>query len=151
MNYTIGEVANLLDTNASTIRYYDKEGLLPTVERDRGGARKFNEEDISFLRLIQCLKASGMTIKDIKQFVDWTIDGDETIKQRQKMFHKQKERVEEEMARLQHSLDMVNYKCWFYDTAVKLGHTNIGCVDMLDDVAIDHERSGVFKTIDIEQ
>lgn len=151
MNYTIGEVANLLDTNASTIRYYDKEGLLPTVERDRGGARKFNEEDISFLRLIQCLKASGMPIKDIKQFVDWTLDGDETIAQRQQMFHKQKQRVEEEMARLQQTLDMVNYKCWFYDTAAQLGSTDISCVDMPEDILEARDRSGIYEVINKEQ
>lgn len=67
MVYTIGEMAKMLGVPASTLRYYDKEGLLPFVERSSGGIRQFQESDIEWLRVIGCMKKAGMSIKDIRQ------------------------------------------------------------------------------------
>ncbi len=65
MVYTVGEMAKLLGVAASTLRYYDKEGLLPFVERSSGGIRMFRESDIEWLQVIGCMKKAGMSIKDI--------------------------------------------------------------------------------------
>lgn len=67
MVYTIGEMAKMLGVPASTLRYYDKEGLLPFVARSSGGIRQFLESDIEWLRVIGCMKKAGMSIKDIQQ------------------------------------------------------------------------------------
>jgi len=67
MVYTIGELAKMLGVPASTLRYYDKEGLLPFVARSSGGIRQFCESDIEWLRVIGCMKKAGMSIKDIRQ------------------------------------------------------------------------------------
>lgn len=67
MVYTIGEMAKMLGVPASTLRYYDKEGLLPFVARSSGGIRQFRENDIEWLRVIDCMKKAGMSIKDIRQ------------------------------------------------------------------------------------
>lgn len=67
MVYTIGEMAKMLGVPASTLRYYDKEGLLPFVARSSGGIRQFRESDIEWLRVIGCMKKAGMSIKDIRQ------------------------------------------------------------------------------------
>ena len=67
MVYTVGEMAKKLDVPASTLRYYDKEGLLPFVERSSGGIRVFTEKDFEWLRIIECMKKAGMSIKDIRQ------------------------------------------------------------------------------------
>lgn len=69
MIYTVGEAAKMLGVAPSALRYYDKEGLLPFVERSGGGMRMFKESDIEWLKLIDCLKATGMPIKGIKQFI----------------------------------------------------------------------------------
>ena len=69
MAYTVGEMAKMLHVAPSTLRYYDKEGLLPFVDRSKSGIRMFKPSDIEWLRLIECLKATGMPIKDIKQFI----------------------------------------------------------------------------------
>ena len=66
MVYTIGELAKMLGVPASTLRYYDKEGLLPFVARSSGGIRQFRESDIEW-RVIGCMKKAGMSIKDIRQ------------------------------------------------------------------------------------
>ena len=67
MVYTIGEMAKMLGVPASTLRYYDKEGLLPFVARSSGGISHFRESDIEWLRVIGCMKKAGMSIKDIRQ------------------------------------------------------------------------------------
>ena len=68
--YTIGQVSEMFDLPVSTLRYYDKEGLFPTMER-KNGIRKFSEVEIEALRVIECLKESGLEIKDIKRFMQW--------------------------------------------------------------------------------
>ena len=79
MTYTIGEMAKLLDVAPSTLRYYDKEGLLPFMERTESGIRIFKDSDYGILKIIHCLKATGMQIKDIKEFINLVIQGDENI------------------------------------------------------------------------
>lgn len=66
MDYTIGEVAKIINISPHTLRFYDKEGLLPFVERSESGIRRFKEEDFGKLMIIECLKKTGMPIKDIK-------------------------------------------------------------------------------------
>ena len=121
MYYTIGEAAQRMHLSAPTLRYYDKEGLLPFVDRSAGGARMFKESDFEWLRLIECLKSTGMPIRDIKQFIDWYMEGDTTLPQRRDMFYERRRAVEAQIETLQATLDMIDYKCWYYDTAVAAG------------------------------
>ena len=125
MLYTIGEMAKLLNVAPSTLRYYDKEGLLPFVERSEGGMRMFKDSDYEFLKIIECLKATGMQLKDIKKFIYMVLNGDESIDERLQLFYKQKAEVEKQMAALQKTLDTVNFKCWYYETAKKAGTTSV--------------------------
>ncbi len=120
--YSIGEVSEMFNLSVPTLRYYDKEGLLITLERDKSGVRKFNDQTIEALRLIECLKKSGMQIKDIKEFMHWCTLGDKTISKRKDMFFKQKENIESEISKLQKALDMIKYKCWYYSEAEKDGN-----------------------------
>ena len=120
MTYTIGQVAEMFDLPISTLRYYDKEGLFPTLER-KSGIRKFSDVEIDALRIIECLKSSGLEIKDIKQFMDWCTQGPETYAQRKELFERRLDALEEEMARLSRMRDMLKYKCWYYDTALADG------------------------------
>ena len=121
MTYTIGEMANLLDVPASTLRYYDKEGLLPFVERTAGGIRRFRDSDFEWLRVIGCMKKAGMPLKDIRQYIELAMQGNDTIDARLAMFRHQRQALEEQMAELRHTMDMVDYKCWYYETAQASG------------------------------
>ena len=121
MFYTVGEMAKLLGVPASTLRYYDKEGLLPFVERSSGGIRMFKDQDYEWLKIIECMKKAGMPIKDIKEYLELTLRGDETIHQRLELFQKQKQLLQEQMASLQRTLDVLDYKCWYYETAEAAG------------------------------
>ena len=68
MLYTVGEMAKVMGVPASTLRYYDNEGILPCVERSNGGIRMFTDKDYEWLKVVECLKKSGLSIKDIKAF-----------------------------------------------------------------------------------
>lgn len=118
--YTIGQVSEMFNLPVSTLRYYDKEGLFPGMERV-SGIRKFQKQELEALRVIECLKKSGMEIKDIKQFMEWCSEGNRTYPQRQELFLKQKAVVEKEIQRMERVLDMLRYKCWYYEQAIKDG------------------------------
>ncbi len=121
MYYTVGEIAKKLDVNASTLRYYDKEGLLPFVERSSGGIRMFKDSDLSMLNLIGCLKQTGMPIKDIKTFIDFYQNGDDNLENRLEIIQNQTENVLTQMEQLQYNLDMLEYKQFYYKKAQELG------------------------------
>ena len=118
MYYTIGEVAKMFNLTPSTIRYYDKEGLLPFVKR-QSGIRQFSDSDINMLKTIECLKETGMPIKDIKQFSQWCLQGDCTLEQRLEMFYQRRDIVKQQMIELQNIMEHIEYKCNYYEKAVK--------------------------------
>ncbi|MGN1084479.1 MAG: MerR family transcriptional regulator [Lachnospiraceae bacterium] len=119
--YTIGQVSEMFGLPISTLRYYDKEGLFPDMQRE-SGIRKFSEKEIEALRVIECLKKSGLEIKAIKQFMQWCVLGSETYPQRRELFLKQREIVEAEIERMNRVLDMLKFKCWYYEEAMKGGN-----------------------------
>ena len=121
MLYTVGEMAKRLHVPPSTLRYYDKEGLLPFVERSGGGIRMFKDSDLEWLNIISCLKQAGMSIKDIKTFIDWCVQGDSTIEQRLQLLDRQRQAVLEQLAHLEKTLQTLHYKHWSYETALKAG------------------------------
>ena len=105
----------------STLRYYDKEGLFPNMERV-SGIRKFSDKELETLRVIECLKQSGLEIKDIKQFMEWCSQGSSTYSKRRELFERQKENIECRISHLEQALDMIKFKCWYYDTAIADGN-----------------------------
>ena len=125
MPYTIKQAAELTNLTPVTLRYYDKQGLLPFMERRESGYRMFSDGDIAMLRVIECLKKSGMSIKDIRQFSEWVLMGDDSLQERYKMFLERKKAVEAQLADLQKTLDFINHKCWYYETAIEAGTEKI--------------------------
>ena len=121
MVYTVGEMAKLLEVPPSTLRYYDKEGLLPFVERSSGGIRMFQETDFEWLQIISCMKKAGMSIRDIRQYIELAMQGDDTIDLRLQMFQRQRDALKAQIAEMERTLETVEYKCWFYETAQAAG------------------------------
>ena len=80
-----------LDVPASTLRFYDKEGLLPFVERLPGGIRMFQDTDLEWLQITCCMKKAGMSIRDIRQYIEQAQRGDDTIALRLVILHRQRE------------------------------------------------------------
>jgi DNA-binding transcriptional MerR regulator len=123
--YSIGEVAKELDLTVYTLRYYDKEGLMPFVDRTPSGTRVFKESDIEALKIIECLKSTGMPIKEIKAFIDWCTEGDSSLKQRYEMFMERKAIVENQIEELKKTMALIDHKCWYYKTAIDAGTEDI--------------------------
>ena len=121
MFYTIGEIAQKLNLPPSTLRYYDKEGLLPNVARSEGGRRVFQDSDLEWLSVVTCLKETGMPIREIKRFLDLTAGGDETIAPRLALIRRQRQSVLDQIAQLEQALHMLDYKQWYYQTALEAG------------------------------
>ena len=142
--YTIGQVSELFHIPISTLRYYDKEGLFPEIQRT-SGIRRFVEKEIDALRVIECLKKSGLEIKDIKQFMEWCIQGSETYPQRLNLFLRQRRQVEAELAHMNRVLDMLKFKCWYYEEALKDGNedrvTRMKPEDMPEEIRRAYENS----------
>lgn len=141
MLYTVGEMAKRLGVAASTLRYYDKEGLLPFVERSSGGIRMFKEADYEWLQMIQCLKATGMPLKDIRTFVTMAMAGDGTIDARLQLIMQQRDAVLDQMKSLQQTLDILNFKCWYYETAKAQGTTAALKKLPLEDIPPEHRAA----------
>ncbi|MBQ6367576.1 MAG: MerR family transcriptional regulator [Erysipelotrichaceae bacterium] len=118
--YTIGQVSEMFSLPVSTLRYYDKEGLFPDMER-KSGIRQFSEKEVDALRVIECLKASGLEIREIKQFMQWCSEGPSTFEKRRQLFANRKAALEEELTQLNKTMDMLKYKCWYYEQALKNG------------------------------
>lgn len=121
MYYTIGEVANTTNIATSTLRYYDREGMFPDMGRSNGGIRVFSEVEISTIKVIECLKNTGMSIKEIKKFLSWCQEGDASLQQRRDMFYQRLEETAKQMEALQKTMQTLKFKCWYYDTAVADG------------------------------
>ncbi len=142
--YTIGQISDMFNIPISTLRYYDKEGLFPDIQR-RSGIRIFSDREVEKLRMIECLKKTGMEIRDIREFMLWCQQGAETYEKRRDMLLRQKKAVEAEMERMSQVLDMIRYKCWYYDQAIQDGNKerlhSITLEDMPEDIRKAYENS----------
>lgn len=125
MSYTIGQMANLLNVSPSTLRYYDKEGLLPFIERSKSGIRIFKDSDYEWLKIIECFKKTGMQLKDIRSFILMAMQGDVTINDRLQLIANQRKAVISQIDELKEKLEMLDFKLWYYETAKKAGTTEV--------------------------
>jgi DNA-binding transcriptional MerR regulator len=114
--YSINEVAAICDVTAHTLRFYDKEGLLPFVGRNGAGNRIFSDGDLLLVKVICCLKNTGMPIKDIKKYIELIMDGDATRGTRRSMMIEHRKEVLRQMDELKKNLNIIDLKVAMYDT-----------------------------------
>jgi len=114
--YSINDVAEICDLSAYTIRFYDKEGLLPFITRNNTGNRQFSENDLEMIKLICCLKNSGMQIKDIKKYIDLFMVGDSTASMRKQMMIDHRKSVIKQISDLKKQLSIIELKIAFYES-----------------------------------
>ena len=120
MSYSISEVAEMMGVSVYTLRFYDKEGLLPNVKRVNG-RRVFEDSDFGWLRVLDCMKNTGMPLKDIRQYLNLAAEGDATLQARYDMIMAHKRELEAHIASLQAHMKELDYKVWYYETALKAG------------------------------
>lgn len=138
--YSIGQVSAMTNLPISTLRYYDKEGFFPNLEK-QSGIRRFSQAELDAIRMIECLKRSGLEIKDIRQFFEWVEEGPSTYPNRKAMFEARKKAVEEEMKQLEKTLDMLKFKCWYYEQAIKDGSEDAISAMVPNDLPEDIRRA----------
>ena len=139
--YTIGQVSKMFHLPISTLRYYDKEGLFPSIERS-SGIRIFSDKEIEALDVIECLKKTGMEIKDIKQFMTWCAEGASTYSKRKELFESQREVLQKKMDELEKNMAMIKFKCWYYEQAISDGNE-----DHIKQMLPDHLPEDIQKLI----
>ncbi len=114
--YPIKDVAKLCGLSAYTIRFYDKEGLLPFITRSDTGNRQFSESDLDMIRLICCLKNTGMPIKEIKTYIDLFMEGNHTVPQRKQIMMDHHASILSQISELQTQMGVIARKIAFYET-----------------------------------
>lgn len=129
--YTIGQVSEMYNIPISTLRYYDKEGFFPNLMR-KGNIRYFSDNELNSLRMIECLKHSGLEIKHIRQFFQWVAEGPSSYEKRKELFETRRAAVEDEIKVMEKTLALLKFKCWYYETALKDGNED-GINAMLPD------------------
>lgn len=112
--YTIDEAAGRMGLSKHTLRYYEREGLLPSIAKTSNGHRSYTEDDLGWVRFLQLLRATGMPIREMKAFVSITWAGDHTIPERVKVLTRYRRALVERMESDQEHLEKLNSKIDYY-------------------------------------
>lgn len=114
MGLTIGQISETTGLSIHTLRYYEKEGIMPHVKRNESGNRIYEQSDVEVLRFICCLKETGMPVKDIKKFVSFLMKGEETIEDRIELLQGQKKNIQSQVDQLLSYIQMLDGKVELY-------------------------------------
>ena len=112
---TIAEVSRKYDISADTLRYYERIGMIPPVPRTRGGLRDYGEESCGWIQLMKCMRAAGVQIEALIEYVDLFQQGDATLDARKALLVEQRDQLVSRMAEMQASLDLLNQKIDRYE------------------------------------
>ena len=112
---TIAEVSRRFDLSADTLRYYERIGLIPPVPRTKSGIRDYDEESCNWIELMKCMRAAGVQIEALIEYVALFQRGDETVETRKALLIEQREQLTARMEEMQQSLDRLNHKIERYE------------------------------------
>ncbi|MBC8080241.1 MAG: MerR family transcriptional regulator [Gorillibacterium sp.] len=119
MGYAIKEAAEQVGLTAHTLRYYEQEGLLPSLKRDQHKNRIFDQQDIEWLQFIRCLRDTGMPVAEMKHFAQLTLQGDHTMRDRLQILQGHKRSIEQKMAEMNRFLGKITDKAAWYESLVR--------------------------------
>ncbi len=117
----IGDIAKQTGLSVSTLRYYEKMGLLSPVCRTKGNVRQYDDKALERLNMLECLKNTGMLLKDIRRFFAWCDEGDSTLCKRYQMLLERKAQTQRQISLLQKELANIDFKCEYYRLAMQYG------------------------------
>ncbi|WP_294405826.1 MerR family transcriptional regulator [uncultured Clostridium sp.] len=112
--YTIKQISEITGISAYTIRFYDNKGLFPFLARDKNNVRLFSDNDLDWIHFVHCLRNTGMSIADIKKYIELSNQGPDTAQERYKMMVAQKEKAEKEAVEIQKRIELLNCKINHY-------------------------------------
>ena len=115
---TITEVSAKYNLPQDTLRYYERIGLIPRVNRNKNGIRDYTEENCRWVEFIKCMRVSGLPIEVLIEYVGLFMQGDATIEARKALFVEQRKLLLERMAEMQKTLERLDYKIAVYENTV---------------------------------
>ncbi|WP_216857504.1 MerR family transcriptional regulator [Paenibacillus tritici] len=116
MGYSIKTIAQKSGLSQYTLRYYEREGVLPVVARDVNGNRCFDDEDLELISLICCLKDTGMAIADIKQFIALSKEGSDALSDQCRLLQEHKQHIEEKIQFFQSFAQKIDHKIAYFSS-----------------------------------
>ncbi|MFB5269194.1 MerR family transcriptional regulator [Paenibacillus enshidis] len=115
MLYSMTYVVENLNVSAKTLRFYEEQGILPSISRDEKGRRVYNQQQIDWISFIRCLKETGMPLSKIKDYKELYESGNSTYLQREEMLRQHKLEVQKKIDESQKHLEEINYKLAMYE------------------------------------
>lgn len=122
---TITEVSKLYELSADTLRYYERIGLIPEVNRNKGGIRDYTEENCRWVEFAKCMRSAGIQIEALIEYVTLFQQGDPTREARKQILIEQRKQLAEKMEDMQKTLDRLDYKIERYDQSVAKAEKNL--------------------------
>ena len=113
--YTMKETCEKTGLSYETLKFYCNQGLVPNVKRDEKNHRVFDERDVAWINSLNCLKNCGMSIQEMREYIDLCLVGESSIPERKIILAEKRKRLEEEMRHIQESIDYIDWKQGFYD------------------------------------
>jgi DNA-binding transcriptional MerR regulator len=129
VNYTAKEASEITGLSTAALRYYEKEGIIPSIYRNELGSRKYSKEDITWVQMIQCLRSANVPVKSIKIYVKLLLEGSSTIDQRINLIEEYKQKMVKDMEYIQNGLNLINSKLSFYEKIKKQNCSNLTYLD----------------------
>lgn len=117
--YSVSQISEMIELPTSTLRFYEKKGIIPNINRDASGRRQYTDDDLLLLNLVICLKDTGMTMEDIKKYTNLIIEGTATLEQRRELLLAHKEIVEKQMIQTMTYLKQLEQKIELYNNLIK--------------------------------
>lgn len=115
---TIAEVSKKYELSADTLRYYERVGLIPEVNRNKSGIRDYREEDCRWVEFIKCMRSAGLPIEVLIDYVTLFQQGDETIEARKQLLVEQRKQLIEKMEDIKKTVERLDYKIARYDNSI---------------------------------
>ena len=122
---TITEVAKLYDLSADTLRYYERIGIIPSVNRNHNGIRNYTENDCGWVSFAKCMRNAGLPVEVLIEYVTLFQQGNATAEARKEILIEQRDKLVERIAEMQETLDRLNHKIENYETGIRKAEANL--------------------------
>ena len=113
--YTVKEVAQILGISSYAVRYYDNSGLVPGVHRAGANIRLFSDYSVSWLKLVHCLRTTGLSVEGVKRYIELCLQGDSTVPERAEIIFQQEKVLRTQIRELKKQMEILKYKKAYYE------------------------------------
>lgn len=115
---TIAEISKKYNLSQDTLRYYERIGLIPVINRNKSGIRAYTEEDCRWIEFIKCMRSAGLPLEVLIEYVTLVAQGDETIPARKELLNHQREQLTARMEDMKKTLERLDYKIESYEHTI---------------------------------